>query len=257
VRRIFVDPAQIGLEAGTVRLIGQDHVHLARVMRARVGQSVVVLDGTGRAYRAELTHIDRRESVAKLCGPAVTPPEPAVFITVGQSLGKADKFEQVVQHGTEAGASAFVPVQAERCVADPPDARNAERLARRRAIAKGAAEQAFRTRIPDVQPPAPLAAVIAAARDEHALCLLLHDGPGAVPLRAVLCAHTAPPEQVLLLVGPEGGWSGNELALAAVQGCIEVSLGPHVLRTETAALVAISQLLYHFSRPEETTECES
>ena len=113
-------------------------------MRARVGQSVIVLDGRGNAFRAVLVTIGKSESVARIEEAVAVPPEPPIILTIAQALGKGDKFEQVVQHGTEAGASAFIPVRAERCVVDVPDAKVRIAWLRWQQIAKSAAEQSGR-----------------------------------------------------------------------------------------------------------------
>ena len=255
--RLFIAPNQIDLNTRTARITGQDHMQLARVLRARAGQAINLLDWLGKAYDATLTNIEKRESTARIEGRVEPPPEPPIFIHVAQALGKSDKFEQVIQHGTEAGASGFIPVQAERSVVEIPAARLIERAARWQAIAKGAAEQSFRALVPAVLLPTKLADVARMAEDARVPALLLHTASPAVPLFAVLQQMDTPPRQVYLFVGPEGGWSVNELELASEQSCRLVSLGSHVLRTETAALVAISQLLYHFSRPQEFISCVS
>ena len=255
--RLFVDPHNIDLQSMTARLTGQDHLHLIRVLRCRVGDPITVLDGAGAAYLAALTVIGKSESQVAIGSEIDPPPEPATYIIVGQALGKSDKFEQVVQHGTEVGASEFLPIRADRGIVDIPPARLAERVARWRAIAKGAAEQSFRSRIPIVGCPQRLAEALTAAVGRNETPMLLHAGSSATSLSAALHVRPAAAGPVLLLVGPEGGWSEAELEFAADLGCPTVSLGPRVLRTETAALVAISQLLYHYSRPEEYPTCGS
>src|SRR5689334_8204485 len=142
MKRIFLPPDQI--TGNTARILGSDHLHLARVLRARPGERILLLDNSGNAFQAILVSLHKTESLAQIESPITLPPEPALFITVAQALGKGDKFEQVVQHGTEAGASAFIPIRAERSIADIPAARLADRLARWRQIAKGAAEQSGR-----------------------------------------------------------------------------------------------------------------
>jgi 16S rRNA (uracil1498-N3)-methyltransferase len=255
MHRLFIAPEQI--DGHTARITGSDHMHLAKVLRARTGQAIVLLDGQGNAFRATLTNIERRESTARIEEDIVPPSEPVVFITVGQALGKSDKFEQVVQHGTESGASAFVPIRAERCVVEIPDDRLPERVGRWRTIAKSASEQSFRSRIPTVGPPVKFEACIRAALETRTRLLLLHTEVPAIPLWVALTRGETRVEQALILVGPEGGWSSKEIELAAELGCELISLGPRILRTETAALVAISQLLYHYSRPQEFTSCVS
>jgi 16S rRNA (uracil1498-N3)-methyltransferase len=257
MHRLFLAPEQIDITARRAGITGQDHQHLTRVLRARIGDSIVVLDGHGRAYQAEVTEISRSETVVRLGAAVTPPPEPFIHIAVAQALGKSDKFEIVVQHGTEAGASKFVPVVAERSVVEIPNDRIEPRLARWRAIAKGAAEQSFRACIPEIVAPANLNKVITEAKLANAAILLLHTSAECVSLYEALARMPSAPERAVLCVGPEGGWSCGELDLASELGIEPVSLGPHVLRTETAALVAISRLIHHFSKPGEITSCVS
>ncbi len=239
--RLFLPPEQIQAETACIR--DNDHLHLTRVLRARPGDSVLLLDGRGNAFQARLVSIEKHETTARIESAAAMPPEPPIFLTVGQALGKGDKFEQVIQHGTEAGASAFVPVRADRSVVDIPAAKVTDRVARWRQIAKGAAEQSGRSRIADVSAPQTVQESLrTAANDTQAL--MLHTDGETVGLRAAQEAWTAPPTHLLLLVGPEGGWSPAEVTQAKAAGALLIGLGPRILRTETAALVAISQILY-------------
>lgn len=232
-----------------VKIDGNDHHHLTKVMRGRVGDTVVVLDGRGNAFEATLVTIERHHTLAVLNREVelALPPEPPVHLTVAQALGKGDKFEAVIQHGTEVGASAFLPLLAERCVVDLPEARVPDRIARWHQIAKGAAEQSHRRLIPTILAPMRAKTLLMA---EQSATLLLHTDPSATPLHHALSsrmASTDQPPRLILAVGPEGGWSHTEVIEATRANIPIVSLGPHVLRTETAALVAISQILYHFA----------
>jgi 16S rRNA (uracil1498-N3)-methyltransferase len=239
--RLFLPIAQFA--GDTVSILGADHTHLVRVLRARPGAVITLLDNRGNAFRAVLVSIDKAETQARIEARIPTPPEPAVFITVAQALGKGDKFEQVIQHGTEAGASAFVPVRAERCVVEFPQARAAERIARWRQIARGAAEQSGRARIAEVEAPLRLEELLERATGPEDLGLFLHPGEETVPLRAAL-GRPDRPSRLWLAIGPEGGWSPKEVASARQANWVPVTLGARILRTETAALVAISQILY-------------
>src|SRR5579871_3439825 len=114
MRRVFVDPA--ALASPTVLIDGPDAHHLLHVLRVRAGASLVLLDNQGQAFHADIVATERNTLTACLRDAAEVAPEPSIRITVAQALGKGDKFEQVVQHGTEVGASAFIPLQAERSV---------------------------------------------------------------------------------------------------------------------------------------------
>jgi 16S rRNA (uracil1498-N3)-methyltransferase len=241
--RLFLPPEQIVGDTAHIR--DNDHLHLTRVLRARSGDSVLLLDGLGNAFQARLVSFEKHETTAQIESSVDMPPEPPIFLTVGQALGKGDKFEQVIQHGTEAGASAFVPVRAERSVVDIPAAKVADRLTRWRQIAKGAAEQSGRSRIAEIAAPQTVQELLRTVPNDTQ-ALMLHTDAAAVRLRVTLEAWKGsdPPGRLLLLVGPEGGWSPAETAQAQAAGAILAGLGPRILRTETAALVAISQILY-------------
>lgn len=244
MHRCFLLPDQICDD--TARITGGDFIHLTRVLRVRAGESLILLDNAGNAFQAVLVTLGKAEATARIECRVNLPAEPKVFLTVAQALGKGDKFEQVIQHGTEVGAGVFLPVRAERCVADIPAARVAERMARWRLIAKGAAEQSERGRIPEIAEPMSFPALLQQVAAGDAPGLLLHPADEAVPLRALLDRLPAPPARLLLAVGPEGGWSPAEVSAARAANLTPVSLGRRVLRTETAALVALSQILYAF-----------
>jgi len=239
--RLFLPPEQITGETASIR--DNDHLHLTRVLRARPGDFVLLLDGKGNAFRARLVSVEKHATTAQIENAVRVPPEPPIFLTVGQALGKGDKFEQVIQHGTEAGASAFVPIHAERSVVDIPVAKVADRVTRWRQIAKGAAEQSGRSRIAEVSAPQTVQESLRGAANDTPT-LMLHTDETTVGLRAALEGWSVPPARLLLLVGPEGGWNPTEVAQARAAGALLVGLGPRILRTETAALVAISQILY-------------
>ncbi|HLK58162.1 MAG TPA: RsmE family RNA methyltransferase [Chthonomonadaceae bacterium] len=243
MQHLFLPNEQISGE--TARILGADHLHLTRVLRARAGDPVILLDNRGNAFRAVLVSLDKAETTARIVEAVVLPPEPSVFLTVAQALGKGDKFEQVIQHGTEVGAGAFIPLQAERCVVELRTGKIAERVARWQQIARSAAEQSHRLHIPEVTLPMDFTAWAREAACS-APALLLDPDPEASPLSSVLASLPVRPQRLTLAVGPEGGWSPRERALAPTTNLIRASLGPRVLRTETAALVAISQILYHF-----------
>ncbi|HLV79666.1 MAG TPA: 16S rRNA (uracil(1498)-N(3))-methyltransferase [Chthonomonadaceae bacterium] len=241
MHRFFLPPDQI--RGDTAHILGGDFSHLTRVLRARVGETVILLDNAGNAFQAVVVTLGKAEAVARIICQVEAPAEPAVFLTVAQALAKGDKLEQVIQHGTEIGAGAFVPVRAERCVAAIAAGRAAERGARWSQIAKGAAEQCGRARIPEIAEPLSFTALLSQTAGD-APGLLLHLADDAVPLRTWLAGLPAPPARLLLAVGPEGGWSPAEVSAARAANWSLVSLGRRVLRTETAALVALSQILY-------------
>lgn len=240
--RLFLDPS--AFENGFARISGADHLHLTRVLRARPGETVELLDGAGNAFLATLVTIGKSVSEARIEGPIEFVREPAVPVFVAQALARGDKLEQVIQHGTEIGAVRFTPLMTDRCMVELSAGRAPDRLARWRSVAKGAAEQSGRSLVPSIDPPMGFCAWLTerVARGDQAVVLHTYGDS----LRHYLTTH-ARSEDVWLAVGPEGGWSDREInAARSATGVAVVSLGPRVLRTETAALVAISQIRYHF-----------
>ncbi len=244
MHHLFLEPGAFETE-DSVRITGNEFRHLSTVLRMREGERIVLLDNRGGAWKARLTEFQKSSLIAVLEEAVSLPSEPPIKITVAQALGKGDKFEQVLQHGTEVGAGAFFPIQAERSVVEIPASKVADRLERWRSIAKGAAEQSKRLRIPEVRQPVSLPGFFKQGNVPPAA--LLHPAPDALPLWVWLSRHASSPA-LSLLIGPEGGWTDREVSAAAASNGTPVSLGGRVLRTETAALAALSQILFEIER---------
>jgi 16S rRNA (uracil1498-N3)-methyltransferase len=225
---LFVDPSP-GL-TDTVDVAGEDGRHLARVLRLRVGETVTVADGSGawRAYR-----VGEVGGVAvRLDATAAPEREPALrpALAVAFALTKGEKPELVVQKLTELGTDRIAPVVAERSVARPDPARAWAAVERWRRIAREAARQCRRARLPAVEELRPLESLIG----HPAIVVAERGGPGAGAL------GSPPGGEVLVVVGPEGGLTGAEVEELAPWA--RLGLGPHVLRAETAALAAAAVL---------------
>lgn len=221
--------------AGEVVLDGPEGRHAADVRRVRPGEVVLLGDGAGTLARAEVTGtakgsvttsvLERRETV---------PPLPSV--TVAQALVKGDRGELAVELATEAGADTVVPWRAERCVARWDDGPRGEKaLARWRATAREAAKQARRAFVPTVTDPVTTAGLTARVADT----VLVLEATASTSLAA---ARLPDRGEVLLVVGPEGGLTDAELDTLTTAGGVAVHLGPTVVRTSTAAAVALGAL---------------
>ncbi len=242
VTRFFARPEQIA--GGLATLDADDTYHLRVVLRAQPGEKIAVLDGTGREFPGALETIGKTKATVRLGTPCFPATEPRTRITVAQALPKiGDKMEQILQHGTEIGASAFRAFASERSLTQLTGERQVKRLARWHGIIKTAAEQSHRALLPTIEAAGEFANVLAITKKYH-LALLAHPAENGQNLREVLSAFPAPPQTLLVLVGPESGFSPGEARQAVKSGAIAVSLGPRILRTETAALVLLSQILY-------------
>jgi 16S rRNA (uracil1498-N3)-methyltransferase len=239
--RLFVEPGK--LIEDVVVLADEDHRYLTRVLRLDVGETVVLFDGksveaTARIMRigprALELKIEERRSVAAIERP---------HVTVIQALAKGDKLDLVVQKATELGAARIIPVTTARAVArlDAGQVRALSRVARWQKIAREAARQSGRLDVPEVEAVTALQTALSASPKE-ALKLILWEGARQTTLRTVL--PEAPPQQIVVAVGPEGGFTIDEVEAARQVGFTPVGLGPRILRTETAALVTLAILGY-------------
>lgn len=230
----YLDPLP---ETGAVAVLdGKEGRHAATVRRIAVGERLVLSDGRGEVADVEVVAVakDRLDAVV-LARRTVEPAAPQV--TVVQALPKSDRSELAVELATEAGADRFVPWQSARCVARW-DAKADKGVAKWRAVATAAAKQSRRAHVPVVEQLHRTAEMVALVRDTIAgggVAAVLHESATAefasLPLADAV--------ELVLVVGPEGGLDDDEVAALVAAGATAVSLGPTVLRTSTAAAVAL------------------
>ncbi len=237
--RFFVRPEQFA--GDLVTLDADDAHHLRVVLQAKPGDALTVLDGSGRAWPATLLTVGKSRAEARLGEPFEPSTEAQTRITVAQALPKmADKMEQVLQRGTEIGVAGFWAFQSERSLTQLAGERHDKRLTRWHSIVKTAAEQAHRATMPTVRAEGGLRDVLAAAPGFD-LALLAHPDDAQQTLHEALQAR---PRTVLVIIGPESGFTENEIVQARRAGVTTVTLGPRILRTETAAMVMAAQILF-------------
>jgi len=222
---------------GPYLLTGPEGRHAATVKRLRAGENLVLTDGSGALADAVVTEVRRGELNVEVGPPTIVEP-PAVRVTLVQALPKGDRGELAVELATEAGVDRVLPWAAQRCVARWKSADQAAKGAERwRAAAREAAKQSRR---PFVPPVTDLASSVTVAEliSHSAAALVLHDA-AAAPLRTVPIPGGG---DVVLIVGPEGGLTEEELTMFTAAGAVPVRLGPQVLRTSTAGAVALGAL---------------
>lgn len=215
---------------------GDEGFHAASVRRIRVGERIVLGDGAGTLADCTVEAVEKRGLQAVVRDRrTVTAPVPSV--TVVQAIPKAERSELAVELATEAGADAFVAWQAARCVARWDGPRAEKGLRRWRAVVRSAARQSRRAYIPEISGVSSTADVLAHVAADG-LVLALHESATA-PLTELDLAQA---DSITLVVGPEGGIADDELAALTGAGAHPVRLGPTVLRTSTAAAVALGAL---------------
>lgn len=221
--------------------------HLRDVLRLRPGDVIVFLDNSGWEYETVLVtvaadHIHGEVRQRRLCAN-----EPRTKVTLYQSVLKGERLEWVLQKGTELGVSAFVPILSERCIVQNANEFSSRKTQRWEKILQAAAEQSRRGRIPPLQPIMLFAAACEHVQRSGGLALLPWEG-GGVPIRQALqkAGREHPPFSVAVFIGPEGGFSPAEAQLAHDYGLVVVSLGPRILRSETAGITAAALVLYQY-----------
>lgn len=227
------------LSNGQAALTGSDAHHLATVMRARLGEEVVLCGPDGLEYTGTVTAITPGRVEFSVNEGAPSKAEPDVAVTLFVGYPKQGKLEEIIRHSVELGVQEIIPFFSRYCVATPKkeEAKN-ERYNR---IAAEAAKQCGRGLIPEVGMPLPDFASVCAQFGQYDLVLFFYEGGGR-SLRQVL-ADAPDAARIALVTGSEGGFAPEEAALAADAGAATVGLGPRILRCETAPLAALAAVM--------------
>jgi 16S rRNA (uracil1498-N3)-methyltransferase len=239
MHRFFVTPDQ--LQNGRVAFSDDQAQQIQKVLRLRPGQHVMVLDNAGWAYEVKLTLVSRKGTAGEVLERQPATGEPAVVLTLYQSVIKWDRFEWVLQKGTEVGVARFVPVITQRSRLKSSDEIKPNRVARWQRIIAEAAEQSQRGRLPRLAPAVNLSEAMASCSAEAAL-IPWEEAEGGISIGTALASRR--PQSVALFIGPEGGFTEEEVAAGRRRGIIPVSLGRRIMRAETAAVVAAALVLH-------------
>ncbi len=240
VNRFFIPTSS--LEGEQVRLGPEQSHQVCHVLRLEVGDSIVVLDNTGVEYDVTLTTVSRSETMGRITGQRPAVGEPVAELVLFQSLLAREKFEWVLQKGTEVGVAQFVPVLTDRSLLRAKVVEDSK-LDRWHRIVTEAAEQSQRGRIPKISQAVSFREAVdqLVGFDRR---LIATPGRETVSLREALHGTDDKEVSVALMIGPEGGFTPEEMALATQKGAVAIHLGPRVLRTETAAIVASALVLH-------------
>lgn len=213
----------------------ENTVRHIQVLRLNAGDAVILFNGTGSDFDAVLEEVGRRHALCRIIAQRQPENESPLRITLAQAVSSAEHMDYTIQKSVELGVARIQPVISTRSAARLSAERTEKRTRRWQDIAISACEQSGRSIIPEVLPPLPFAEYL---RQAHTGLRLI----ASLNRAQTLAAITPPPEKAVLLAGPEGGWTAEEEAAAAAAGFTAVSLGPRVLRTETAAPAAIAAM---------------
>ena len=213
--------------------------HVGRVLRMNAGQPLELFNGDGNNYAATIVESSKRNVIVRLTDVSPNTTEAPVAVHLAQGISRGDRMDFVLQKSVELGVTEITPLFTERCGVKLSGERLQKKQQQWQKIVIAACEQSGRSVVPPVHTPVTLAQWLAAAPEGLRLTL---DPYAQKPLRELATT----PQQVTLFIGPEGGLTDAEVSAASTQQFLPVRLGPRVLRTETAALTALSVIQYQF-----------
>lgn len=212
--------------------------HVTRVLRMGEGAALILFDGAGQEAGVRLAEVGRKQTTATVESVWPGGAESPLAVHLGQAISKGDRMDYAIQKAVELGVAAITPLYTERGDVRLKGDREEKKLAHWQAVAASACEQSGRAVVPPVYPPQGLEEWLAERQEPLRLMLHLATGNGF--------AQSSWPASAALLIGPEGGLSETDIAAATASGFTPLTLGPRVLRTETAPVVALTLLQHHF-----------
>ena len=237
MRRFFADTTH-----EKVIISGADAHHITDVLRLKEGDEIIVCGGDGFDCVTKLTSISKEEVLGEILSRLPSMTEPPVKIRLFQCMPKGDKFEYIIQKTVELGVTEIVPVESKRCIVKIPAIKATSKTERWNKIAESAAKQSGRGLIPKVLSPMSFKEAAAVFTDCD-LPIVAYELETEMSLKKLLFAN-AEAKTVNIFIGPEGGIDDDEITLLKNAGAFSVTLGPRILRTETAPLAVLSNIIY-------------
>lgn len=237
--RFFVSKEFV--KTNSIYITGLEAHHILDVMRLKVSDEVVVFDGTGREYTGIVKAADRKSLEVRIKSVRESPAGRSFLLTLIQAIPKKDKMDYIVEKATELGVSRIIPVTTERTIPEWNDAKRAVIVERWRKIAREAAKQCGRSDIPEISPIAPFEEL---AVSDHDLKLIAALSDKAIKLKDALKNGGG---NTTVAIGPEGDFTPKEAEDALRAGFKIVSLGPRVLKSDTAGLAVLSMINYEYA----------
>ncbi len=242
MRRFILEKERIRENKATIR--GSEARHIGKVLRLGVGDTLYLIDKNGCEYQAVI--ISKSSKIVEVELLKKSPPRnsPSMTVVLGQALPKAKKMDFIVQKATELGVSTIIPFFSDRTIPLADDERLRKRRIRWQKIALEATKQCGRVVVPQIEAMVPFKDILK-KWNENSLKIILWEDEKGIKLKEVL-SNNQPPEKVIFLIGPEGGFTVAEIDIARQAGFKSVSLGKYILRTETVGLCLLNILQYEW-----------
>lgn len=238
--RFFVKEADV--HSDFIDITGEDVSHIRKVLRLRCGDQITVCDGKGNDYLVNIEQIENDQVCTRIISSKKTETEPPIEVTLFQGIPKSDKMDWIIQKCVELGIHKIVPVHTERTIVKIESKKDAEnKVGRWQRISSEAAKQCNRGIIPKVEYPVCFEEALKMA-GESDLSIMPYEKENSQGLRSCLTVQDI--KKIAFFIGPEGGFSEKEVEKATLNGTSTVTLGPRILRTETAGITALTIIMY-------------
>ncbi|MGE5421918.1 MAG: 16S rRNA (uracil(1498)-N(3))-methyltransferase [Ignavibacteriales bacterium] len=242
MRRFMVDKAAI--ENDQIIILGEEARHISLVLRLQCADIIEVFDGSGTDYQLELLEVASTRVVGRIIDQCRSAAEPQVSLVLVQGLAKGEKMDLIIQKAVELGVSRIIPVNTDHAVVKISGDKTADKVTRWNRISAEACKQCGRSRPPRVEEIADLEAVISSRQGRPGIFFSVGSNNNSLRSELETIRKLIQADELYLFIGPEGGFSRAEAKQAEDMGMVIAGLGPRILRTETAAIAALSVVMY-------------
>jgi 16S rRNA (uracil1498-N3)-methyltransferase len=244
MHRFFIAPENI--KGHKVFIDAEEARHIEKVLRLKAGDMIMLFDGSGHEYQVRLEGKESEVLIGHIIHSDFRDSEPNLKLYLAQGMAKGEKMDTIIQKVTEIGVKAVYPISCQRSVLHLQGEKADKRVQRWQTIAREACKQCRRNVIPQVMPVINFSSLLQMIGNKPAI--MLYENEEKIGLKTLLQDRLKDTggQELFLLIGPEGGFSTQEVEAACQQGVYTASLGPRILRTETAGLAAASVILYEY-----------
>lgn len=246
--KFFIKPNQI--QDNSISITGEDVNHIKNVLRKKQGDEIIVCDGVSTDYHCKILKLEKENIILEILDKNILNVEPDIKIDIFQGLPKSDKMELIIQKATELGVNKIIPLETKRVVVKLDEKTKTKKLERWQKIAGEAAKQCQRTYIPVIDNVCAIKNMVEKFA-EYDIVLLAYEKENNNSIKSII-KNLAKPSKIAVVIGPEGGFEEEEVnyLCSALNKVKSVSLGPRILRTETAGIAILSALMYEFGELE-------